>query len=589
MAIAYRTILSAEPDSKTALSLISLVEDWLEGKGCKRGFEGTYFSGSTKFSYFHIERDDFSAMRWQLDEIWQLSSKYQAMDDSKRHGLSTVTLVKSKSATWFWVDVDSPNGTWTRADGSKVSGPIETETPKIVREVVQRIQVSDGSLKVNPSPEIVYNETQLRDLLVALEDDSRSSAILISTPQLGISEGDWASDISQISNGLRGLAVPFVLTQAMSLKFFELVGFKHAVQPGTMRTFLPGVRFHDSVDAYKHKLLHSNKLQADNFRFLSKVLFSAQINRLASTRLPAILLDADQLLSKLLKFEGRNSVVGEKTSAPEVPKVELEGKQALEVRGLPRTEIALLENLRTELSFWKQIAQEFADENGDLKRSIEEGKAAEHLLNEMIDDSASAALDRIRQDDLILRLRKELTALGSLDAYVLGVTDSVDTQIPESAEELISSIDKFEHLQFLGNRDAALALDDAPDLFPGLVRVWETLLALNSYGERKVAATFSGGLREYMESPNHDGRKVSGIKWRESESVLTNPRLEKQRRVQVPVSLDESGILTFVAHIAFSGKNQNYPRMYFFDGMNSDFGKIAIGYIGEHLDNTLTN
>ena len=60
-----------------------------------------------------------------------------------------------------------------------------------------------------------------------------------------------------------------------------------------MRTFLPGAQFDDPSDAYNHKLLHLSSLRDADERRVSRIIRSAQVARLGSTRLPRLLRDVD--------------------------------------------------------------------------------------------------------------------------------------------------------------------------------------------------------------------------------------------------------------------------------------------------------
>lgn len=581
MAIAYRSIMSANPDAKSATYLISEVESWLKSKNCKPGFEGTYFANKTKFSHFQISNEEFSAMRWQIDEIWELGPKYLDAKEKDKHGISTITLVKTAHKTWVWVDVDSPVGSWARPDGQVVSGTVETETPRVVKSIIENCEVFDGIAEVSPTPLIVATNRHLEELLEILEDDRRYSAIFVSLPPLGVSSEDWARQITAITDRSKGIACTYVLDQSLQAKFVELVGFKHSVNPGSMRTYLPGVKVFDFVDAYRHKLLTAAKLQSENFRHLSKMLKSAQINRLATAKLPRVLLEADQALSRAQRFDSRPF----EALNSDLAVASLEKKVESGLTTEPKNDKVHEE----EAQFWKQIAEEYADENAILKMQFEDSKSTENFIEELYGEIARLSIERKGQEDLIGLLRTELTKLGSQDAFVLEVDEGNATKVPDTTEELIDSINSVPFMEFVGDRETAVRLDDAPNIWPGLVRVWETVLALSAYAQKKVSGEFQGGAKQYMESTLHNGLKVSGIKWRESESVLNNPKLERQRRLKVPTSMEPSGELTFVAHIAFGSKAQNYPRMYFFDALHTDFKKIAIGYIGEHLDNTLSN
>lgn len=574
MPIAYRSVLTSGADSLSAVKLIEQVELWLQSKGCKPGFKGTVDSAGKRFSHFEVTSTEFSAMRWQIDEIWSLATRYLPSAENERHGVTTVNMAKTAENTWIWVDVDAPNASWLKPDGTKGYGPAETEAPKVVRSIIETCVVYDGLATVAAAPLVVRTPKHLDELLAVLEDETRFSAVFVSVPPQGVDSEQWAEQISKITDRSKGVASPYVLDQSMQQKFLELVGFKHSVQAGTMRTFLPGVKPFDSVDSYRHKLLNEFKLQSENFRYLARFLKTTQITRLASAKLPRVLLEADQLLSRAQRFEHQ----------PFASSLSLFANQSEEKASATAGVHSCDESI-----FWEQIAKDYELEVGNLRIDLEESKVAEEIIDDLNNQLAAKAEERIRQDDLIRKLRIELTKLGSQDAFVLGVGQEESSVIPSTAEMFIEAIDNLPHLVFLGDPEPALRLDEAPNIYPGLVKAWEALLSLSAYATAKSDGKFQGGAKQYMESTTHDGLKISGIKWRESDSVLNNPKFARQRIVNVPFEVEVSGELTFVAHIAFGSKGQNYPRLYFYDAMGTSFNKVIIGYIGEHLDNTLTN
>ncbi|WP_419841251.1 hypothetical protein [Candidatus Poriferisodalis sp.] len=72
------------------------------------------------------------------------------------------------------------------------------------------------------------------------------------------------------------------------------------------------------------------------------------------------------------------------------------------------------------------------------------------------------------------------------------------------------------------------------------------------------------------------------IAMNESESVLQDPELRKERMFPVDPVLEPSGQQLMVAHIRLSN-GAAAPRLYFFDDTRGPTRKIHIGYIGPHL------
>lgn len=118
---------------------------------------------------------------------------------------------------------------------------------------------------------------------------------------------------------------------------------------------------------------------------------------------------------------------------------------------------------------------------------------------------------------------------------------------------------------------------------------WEYVLVLRDYAIAYQNG-FSGGVHDYLTNDTVDGQKCTPVRHKptESESVASRARWRDARTFPVPVDVDPSGLVYMDAHFAPTHRDTFAPRMHYCSDV-AHTGKIYIGYIGKHLENTKTN
>ena len=156
---------------------------------------------------------------------------------------------------------------------------------------------------------------------------------------------------------------------------------------------------------------------------------------------------------------------------------------------------------------------------------------------------------------------------------------------PISFEDLFDKISDFEFLEFTGDSSVAKELD-VTELGARAGATWNALGGLNDYCRAKTANLVNGGIKEYIDNlPNGFMPLSSSIfRGKESNPVENNPKLSRQRYLNVPNSVDVSGKVFMFSHLTI-GKRLH---IHFYDDF-SNSGKIYIGRIGPHLDTVSTN
>ncbi|WTW94439.1 hypothetical protein OG216_14040 [Streptomycetaceae bacterium NBC_01309] len=194
-----------------------------------------------------------------------------------------------------------------------------------------------------------------------------------------------------------------------------------------------------------------------------------------------------------------------------------------------------------------------------------------------------------RSDDRIRRLD------GLLAERPLDAAPANDMWIPEClADVLLRARAELPNVCLPHALDAgASALDKGE---PGHTRVWagaawDALRALNAYAAARSANTFRGGFRDWCRNPPHGAYALSPKKFamKESDAVAGRAKFRRARTFPVPPEVAPEQAVFMEAHVKLRGIGNPAPRMHFHDDAAGVTGRIHIGYLGHHLDNTRTN
>ncbi|MBB6474829.1 hypothetical protein [Sphaerisporangium rubeum] len=145
----------------------------------------------------------------------------------------------------------------------------------------------------------------------------------------------------------------------------------------------------------------------------------------------------------------------------------------------------------------------------------------------------------------------------------------------------------------IGDTDAAATkLDLAFPTLAGVwaAKLWDSLRALNAFAEARSSGEFSGGFLQWCMSAAAEVTIPAGmVAMSESKSVHTNGRYSTSRTFPVPKEVNPAGKVLMEAHIKLRQGGHPAPRIHFYDDSGGATGKIWVGYVGDHLPNTLTN
>lgn len=229
-------------------------------------------------------------------------------------------------------------------------------------------------------------------------------------------------------------------------------------------------------------------------------------------------------------------------------------------------------------------------------------------------DGLAAELARLRDDyDLLVLQYEELAEesrraedrirrLNARLADLTGEPDTAPAAVPAAevwapdclADVLLRARAELPHVSLPAFLDSGAATLDKAE--PGHIRVWagaawDALRALDAYAAARSARTFRGGFRDWCRNPPHGQYALSPKKFamKESEAVAGRTKFRKARMFPVPPEVAAEQTVFMEAHVRLRGIGNPAPRMHFHDDAAGATGRVHVGYLGHHLDNTRTN
>src|SRR5664280_2849649 len=191
-----------------------------------------------------------------------LRDKQLAADDlsSGRHRVGPdATLPVSEAypadgwRAWLWLD----NEVLPLAEDAPQP---RSSTPRLVGMLLDTLQFSDHGVLLTRCPTTVQ-PADVEDLLATLLDPDRQIPVVVISHYTGQLRQAWEDAVDQAIGGLVGIAGMYRLTPLASDLLNEGLGKPHRVWGGALRSYLPGVEPGDPIDAQRHRVLSSLRLQ----------------------------------------------------------------------------------------------------------------------------------------------------------------------------------------------------------------------------------------------------------------------------------------------------------------------------------------
>jgi hypothetical protein len=226
-----------------------------------------------------------------------------------------------------------------------------------------------------------------------------------------------------------------------------------------------------------------------------------------------------------------------------------------------------------------------------LQTRLEATEDSEHRLAEQADEAlqnfALSQYENNALSDKVLYLQRALAQLDQAETAWSDVPEQELTQRPDSFEQLLETMGTLNNVVFTGSRDATIELDSHDMLGTLAGKAWDLLLVLQDYANAKKDGSCAGNLHEYLCNTPPGCRTYSANQYVavESDTVRNRGDWHDERVFPVPESIDIDGRAFMESHFRLSAKKSVSPRVYILDATRKD-GRVYVGYIGRHLENT---
>lgn len=567
--LVYRAVLPI-PENEQAQMFAgarSCFTSWLESKGL-----ATHLSSGVHRltdAYTLTVTDSYNtdghqtALRLRLRE-----SKEDKQEGTWQTTLTSAVDLESKAA---YVGVDLEH---YPSPGRRQSTPVP---PRLVREILDHFTVPDGTIRLSTTPHLIGPDS-VGLLTSALTDPTRQLPLVLAAEPSNDDPG-WEKLLTGVARNLVGIASVFRLEREAVPAFREAAGDRHDVFPGQIRTYLPDVALGSAEDGRRHRLLTYRRLSDPEFRNADIRISRHPRQHAVTTPQPALLAEP--------AFPGIEEVLKNLRAARSQTAESLGNETVGSLRAQLSTANETIDKALEELSE-AASARDLAERG---RRALDEQlrDATDRYEYEIADhDATQAELSALRYQVAVLQQRL-VKAGRAEDAY----TPPAEEPAPMSFAELNECVyERMKHLVLTYDKSKAEDLDDDMKSSTWASKVWDALLALDSYGASSASEQgFDGTFRDFCEASPQGMRTypLTRVAMVESDSVRNDKKFRQQRMLPVPVEVDASGKVFMEAHIKIDNKGRIAPRVHFYDDTAGATGKVIIGYVGPHLSNTRTN
>jgi hypothetical protein len=519
----------------------------------------------------------------------------------------TFSLPKSKSeAGWILIRIANDAG-------------YAAKPPRLLRYLVEAGLVVDGGLPM-PLEAQVYRPTMLAGLWEEIASQDRRTPIFIAATDASKDFDKYVAQAKVWAQKLSGLAKFVILDPPASENFREGLGEEFAVPSWTIRSYLPGVSKELTFDSRRHKILGTKRLQESNRkiqgtleiiarghsyqevfpdyvngtlrrlqRFEDKAMIAAIVSEPDDVLPPkqensvyappetasSVAEQAADYLAKLAMVE---SVLG----IDEISRESLE--QLARVAKTGYVAQAALDSLTKEFDQRQNQVESLESYSGQLVVSINEMESELGMLEEERRRLADRAHKLEKENQWLLR---QIDESARYQSEYLALANPIEIEPPRDWEDFIIKVSALTEngIVFTGDVRKAQELEPNDDWGNFVRFAWDCILVLKDYVEARRAGSWDKGVHDFIENegsfpPRRHAQNESGV-------TRANVRKNNERDFPVPTSVSSNGFVTMYAHFKLGKKGRIDPRMYYLDNFTQD-GFVYIGYVGEHLKNTLS-
>ena len=622
--LGYRSLFEVDAgDSSAIAEVLAQVHSWLRSKG--------YAADSL------VENGDIArigpgveaALTSEEGRDGSHSALFALREETDPRGAWVTQIVahvprRDRGRPWVWIDVDQEG-----------VDDVWAGRPRVAEMILQVLPGDDHGAHLMPRPTLLRAEgvDELVDVLTSRE---RRGPVFVAGSSEELPMAEWATYVSGLLGETVGLSAGYVLDGDATARLAGLVGGRHAVEPGTLRTYLPGLDPASELDSLRHRYLTTETIVRTPRGRIRRSLGRRARDIALTTPVPRW---AARVESRLLEATDSRVLGWRPTALVELPEVlpeiapsgsdasKLDVVLAPEPLSAPRDEgqdarsstevapalAALARDLfgtNLDAGLLRQLAEDrresvvLAAEKVTLENAARRARALndrvlrlEMELEDVRKESQDAQLEWAladsevsERDRVIHALRLCLMEAGQAQAAWDPVEEPSDREVaPSSFAELLVRLDTLDYVRFTGDPAHCDVLDEKMPIGAS-AKAWSALLALDDYARGKAVGDVSVGVHLYLSNPPPGYLTFSANRHaaNESEDVQNNPKYSVARVLPVPAEIDPRGAVFMGAHFKIAQLGMISPRLHYHDATGTD-GRIYVGYLGPHLPTQMTS
>ncbi|SPF69401.1 Hypothetical protein PROPJV5_2353 [Propionibacterium ruminifibrarum] len=206
----------------------------------------------------------FQSVEPDGDHKW--TSKVLVAGNPKRDDESVVSII-----------IDAP------ADKHDPLRPKYAEVPRFVRSMLDQMDCDDCGIHLGNKPrqlDVALIPTLIRELK---EDDHHGLVLVAGTPADFPFE-PWKEFIADTTKNTVGQSATYVLDVEATNYFNQHVSKYHRVDPGSLRSFVPGADFDDPLDGKRHRFITAKTLADDQLRKAASSIITRRSRAFTNSR-----------------------------------------------------------------------------------------------------------------------------------------------------------------------------------------------------------------------------------------------------------------------------------------------------------------
>lgn len=276
MAVGYRSFLDVDVNGSLIDKVIEQVGVWARAKGVMTPVDrsGRFPVGPHETVTVVAEDNSEGSMyRWRRE-------RPPTPGINGRSRTSVIATQYPDHTGWLWTEIECPED--VHLGGGPEAGFMCA--PRFLGTLIEQVACYDGRTPISAAP-LWVNEDLLPELMGYLTDDSRRGSLYV-VSQGEKSERELEEWAAEASREVHGIGAMFLLEPPAEAAFNELVGQRHAIVPGTVRTYAPSANPDDPLDARRHQVLSRAKIEGCTPRRIGFILGAALRDRVCRAPVP---------------------------------------------------------------------------------------------------------------------------------------------------------------------------------------------------------------------------------------------------------------------------------------------------------------